>query len=100
MRNDTIPFARVRLRRTLNPSPGLAAILSRKWEYLFGVPQTSKSAVPQVSKPAGLEAVPPTWKSAAQQVWKPALRNFDRHALAEWHLNSQTRFKPLALTSF
>jgi hypothetical protein len=41
--------------------------------YLFSVAQTSKSAVPQVSKPAGRNAVAPTWKSAAQQVWKPAL---------------------------
>jgi hypothetical protein len=39
---------------------------------LFNVPQTSKSAVPQVSKPADRRQ---TWKSAAQQVWKPAARN-------------------------
>jgi hypothetical protein len=39
----------------------------------FFVAQTSKSAVPQVSKPAGIRTVPPTRKSAAQQVWKPAL---------------------------
>jgi len=46
------------------------------------VPQTSKSAVSQVSKPASraifgratqFHALP-IWKSAIRQVWKPALR--------------------------
>jgi hypothetical protein len=41
---------------------------------LFGVAQTSKSAVPRVSKPASRKEAEPTWKSAAQQVWKPALQ--------------------------
>jgi hypothetical protein len=46
------------------------------------VPQTSKSAVSQVSKPADRPAFGrathchalPIWKSAIQQVWKPAVR--------------------------
>jgi len=40
--------------------------------YLFGVAQTSKSAVPRVSKPAVRSFAKPTWKSAIRQVWKPA----------------------------
>jgi prepilin-type N-terminal cleavage/methylation domain-containing protein len=40
------------------------------------VPQTSKSAVSQVSKPASRSSSDglPIWKSAIQQVWKPAIR--------------------------
>jgi hypothetical protein len=52
--------------------------------YLFGVAQTSKSAVSQVSKPAGRNAVAPAWKPAAQQVWKPALRNTSEFPLNKY----------------
>ena len=42
--------------------------------YLLSVAQTSKSAVPRVSQPAGRNFAKPTWKSAIRQSWKPALR--------------------------
>lgn len=49
--------------------------IKARLDIATGTP-TSKSAVTQVSKPAGREcSVPlPTWKSAIQPVWKPALR--------------------------
>jgi hypothetical protein len=43
------------------------------------VAQTSKSAVPQVSKPAGRKEAKPTWKSAvtaAPKAFGAALRKF------------------------
>jgi len=48
------------------------------------VAQTSKSAVPQVSKPAGRKEAKPTWKSAvtaAPKAFGAALRKFGRFAL-------------------
>jgi spermidine synthase len=47
------------------------------WANRSKVAQTSKSAVSQVSQPAGrLQSHrQPTWKSAIRQVWKPALQD-------------------------
>jgi hypothetical protein len=56
--------------------------------FVFRVAQTSKSAVPQVSKPAGPRAVEQTWKSAARtapNAFGGALHNIGRLALnLEW----------------
>lgn len=68
-------FHKVAARREPRPTaPSEILALRRAHLDIATVAQTSRSAVSQVSKPAGHGTREmPTWKSAAQQVWKPAL---------------------------
>jgi len=73
--------------RAAKPAPEQARTIFVR--NLFCVAQTSKSAVPRVSRPAGRHGAAPTWKSAitaAPIAFGAALRSICSLALTRWHL--------------